>query len=209
MTSRATDRSDVMGDRLSHWDARRSRIALEIEQAALELFVKRDPDSVTVDEIAEAAGISRRTLFRYFQSRDDILTATPARSLAEGINAIRQRPVEETLIEALLASSSRQPTSREESHLFRLSGKVMNKEPVAWERALARLRQQTDHIFIAMVRDRLEAQGRDSSGAAIIGSALAAIVIEVHREWTAASGEDSFRDRLARAIEQLQSVICC
>ena len=43
-----------------------------IEAAAFHLFATKGFDETTSDEIAEAAGIGRRTLFRYFPSKNDI-----------------------------------------------------------------------------------------------------------------------------------------
>lgn len=43
-----------------------------IEAAAFQLFAERGFDETTTDDIAEAAGIGRRTLFRYFPSKFDI-----------------------------------------------------------------------------------------------------------------------------------------
>ena len=43
-----------------------------IEAAAFDLFTKHGFDETTTDDIAEAAGIGRRTLFRYYSSKNDI-----------------------------------------------------------------------------------------------------------------------------------------
>ena len=45
----------------------------ELELLALELFAERGFDATTVDDVAEAAGIGRRTFFRYFASKNDVV----------------------------------------------------------------------------------------------------------------------------------------
>lgn len=44
-----------------------------IYDAAIDLFAKKSFDETTVEEVAAAAGISRRSFFRYFESKDDLL----------------------------------------------------------------------------------------------------------------------------------------
>lgn len=56
-------------------DQRGELAAEKILDAAEKLFAQRDPDSVGMNEIARAAGCSRATLYRYFESRDALYTA--------------------------------------------------------------------------------------------------------------------------------------
>lgn len=52
---------------------RRSTTQREIADVAVDLFATHGFDAVSVDDVAEAAGISRRTLFRYYASKNAIL----------------------------------------------------------------------------------------------------------------------------------------
>src|SRR5260370_18404279 len=51
---------------------RRATSREELEETAFGLFAARGFEATTVDEIAAAAGIRRRTLFRYFPSKNPI-----------------------------------------------------------------------------------------------------------------------------------------
>ena len=56
-------------------DQRGELAADKILDAAEKLFAEQDPASVGMNEIARAAGCSRATLYRYFESRDALHTA--------------------------------------------------------------------------------------------------------------------------------------
>ena len=51
-----------------------------ITDVALDLFASRGFDEVSVDDIAQAAGIARRTLFRYYSSKNAIPWGTSTRT---------------------------------------------------------------------------------------------------------------------------------
>ena len=65
-------------------------------EAAFTLFARHGYDQVTVADICEAAEIGRRTFFRYFTTKDDVLSE-PAREMAAHVaNAIAAAPADES-----------------------------------------------------------------------------------------------------------------
>ena len=75
-------------DRESGWSRRRNALLAQYEQVAWDLFAQRGFRVVTVDEIAEAAGVSARTLFRYFPTKEDFLLGFTRRGLQELVDLI-------------------------------------------------------------------------------------------------------------------------
>ncbi|MCR8671943.1 helix-turn-helix domain-containing protein, partial [Agrococcus sp. HG114] len=53
----------------------RASSAATIHEAALELFLERGYDAVSIDDIAQRAGVSRGTVFAYCSSKADALWA--------------------------------------------------------------------------------------------------------------------------------------
>jgi len=72
----------------SGWTRRRSMLLAKYEQIAWGLFAREGFRNVTVDEIAVAAGVSGRTLFRYFPSKEDFLLGFTRRGLQELVASI-------------------------------------------------------------------------------------------------------------------------
>ncbi|MEU0486511.1 TetR/AcrR family transcriptional regulator [Streptosporangium sp. NPDC006013] len=54
-------------------DPRIRRTRARLRSAALELTAARDPDSITVAEIAQLAGVNRATVYVHYRDRDDLV----------------------------------------------------------------------------------------------------------------------------------------
>src|SRR5690348_777086 len=72
-----------------------------IVRVALELFGERGYDETTLAEIAEAADVSPRTIFSYFDSKEEILFCESSHSLEEVKAALEQRPEGTTTVDAI------------------------------------------------------------------------------------------------------------
>lgn len=79
----------------------------ELERVAFGLFAERGFERVTVDEIASAAGIGRRTFFRYFESKNDVVwgdfSGHLERMRADLESVDPTVPVVEALVESIVA----------------------------------------------------------------------------------------------------------
>lgn len=88
---------------MSLWEQTRRTVRDDIAAAAMDLFVDQGFDAVTMDEIATRAGVSRRSLFRYFGTKEDVVLRSLAGTGESIAAALRERPLSEAPWTALLA----------------------------------------------------------------------------------------------------------
>jgi AcrR family transcriptional regulator len=82
-------------------ERKRRAVRAELSEVALQLLTDRDFESVTVDEIAAAAGVSRRTFFRYFASKEDVVFAFLDQGAMRLCEEVVNRPPEESPVTAV------------------------------------------------------------------------------------------------------------
>jgi AcrR family transcriptional regulator len=72
-----------------------------IAKAALRLFAERGYDETTLAEIAEAADVAPRTIFAYFESKEDILLCEELTFMQDLKRRLDERPTDTTTVDAL------------------------------------------------------------------------------------------------------------
>jgi AcrR family transcriptional regulator len=128
-------------------ERKRAETHARIQAEAIRLFLERGFETTTLDDIAEAAGVSRRSLFHYFESKEEIVLSSRTdfpRIIAE---AIGQRPPGEPLLEmvenALIDTATRYGSTqtRDLSRMIRDTPTLSAGEQAKYEhveRALAK-----------------------------------------------------------------------
>ena len=74
-------------------------------EAAMRLAIAHGPDKITVEAVADAAGVSRRTFSNYFANKEEALLYGDHQRMGTLIEIVRARPMDEQPWAALTASA--------------------------------------------------------------------------------------------------------
>jgi AcrR family transcriptional regulator len=85
-------------------ELRRQSTHEALRRVALELFARKGFANVTVAELAGRAGVTQRTFFRHFPTKEAVLFGDYETHLEWLADALAQRPESESLFDAVLAS---------------------------------------------------------------------------------------------------------
>jgi AcrR family transcriptional regulator len=81
-------------------ERKRQQTRERLTRMAMALFLDRGFEATTLDDIAAAADISRRSFFHYFASKEDVVFAWQEESTAALIAAVAARPANESMLAA-------------------------------------------------------------------------------------------------------------
>lgn len=82
-------------------ERRKAQTRREIAETALGLFARDGYESVSAEAIAEEAGVSLRTFYRYFPTKDAVLSPIITDGTTEFVAAVAARPRRESLATAV------------------------------------------------------------------------------------------------------------
>ena len=89
---------------LSIAERKRRLVRDQLGEAALHLLARQGYEETTVDQIVAAAGVSRRTFFRYFKSKEDVVVES-VNDMAASVRAeLAARPPQESAEVAVRAA---------------------------------------------------------------------------------------------------------
>ncbi|MFD6876488.1 MULTISPECIES: TetR family transcriptional regulator [unclassified Streptomyces] len=181
---------------------KRRLVSNELTEAALRLLALKGFDVVTIDEIATTAGVSKRTFFRYFASKEDVVVQFLA-DMGAGIAAeLAARPPGERPSEALRHAVS-VPLGACGDHPDRALPvvRLILRTPALRARFLERQAEWRDNLAAELAR-RLELDVEsDLYPRLAAGMAMTAFDTALHR-WSAGDGGGESRQDPAAVAER-------
>jgi AcrR family transcriptional regulator len=170
-----------------------------LREAALELFLEHGYENVTVAEITERAGLTRRSFSRYFTDKRDVLFAGSERLPAVLARSVGNADSTLSSFEALLTA------------LVDVAGGLADQAPLAAQRravvrASPELQERGRTKFAAMtdaVADALRDRGTAESEATLLAQVGVAIFRTAFERWTDQPDDVGLPARIREAAAEL------
>ena len=186
----------------SRRQAHKLRTERALQQAALDLFAEQGYDTTTTDEIAERAGVSPRTFFRYFSTKESVLFAGEYGWFQSFTTQFLAQPADLSDLEAMRATL----------HALAPDLNKTRRALVLYERAVASSPTLRGGVLDRLERDIItiaEAIGsrRDLADPDLACTALATMALMTYRSaikrWIAGPASADLRDLIAEGFDAL------
>ena len=180
----------------------RRAVRAELADVALGLFAERGFGETTVDDIAAAAGVSRRSFFRYFPSKEDVVFADADAVADQVAAAIAARPADEGPWECVrtVLREWQGPVhaAQDDPRLVRL----IESTPALRARLHLKREELRERVAAA-----LAGRGLDAFTADLVTGAAGAALDAANREWSRAGGQGDRAVLLDRAFTVLSPAL--
>ncbi|MET0729542.1 MAG: TetR family transcriptional regulator [Acidimicrobiales bacterium] len=178
----------------------------QLAQLAKELFVEKGYDETTIDDLAEAAGMSKRTFFRYFASKEELVMGKYeilGEQLAEDLAA---RPPDEPIWASLRQVFSR-VVEHSESEARAATAVAMENivrdHPTLNASYLERVSRMQELVLDEVHNRTGRPDPADPRTPAIVGAAFSCL-IAAWTTWLACDQARPFGDLLDQAMDAIQ-----
>jgi len=183
--------------------SQRTRAALRA--AALEHFVAHGFEAASVPAIAAQVGVTERTFYRHFATKDEVLFDDVGEAFAWFAQALHARPGDEDLAQSVLVSLAASPTDPELlTEIARLRSELLGPERIG------RVFRDRQGVVAREVRSLLVGRGVDELDAAVRAEVVAGAVFAALSVWTEAPPPHDLarlRDLTREALEQVRPLL--
>ena len=163
-------------------EQRRRSTREALRRAALASFASKGFANVTVAELARAAGVTERTFFRHFPTKESVLFQDYETQVEWLSEALGERPAFESVFDAVLASVASFPHDLE---VVRQAA-TARTELISAERIAGHLRV-VQSSFAGVITDFIKKRYSDTSDidlvAEVAGATLAAALVVAVENW--------------------------
>jgi AcrR family transcriptional regulator len=184
-------------------DRTRRAVRAEIAETAVALFAERGFDETTVEDIARAVGMTKRSFFRYFPTKEDAVFAGTEVLVEQVVADLEARPAGETPWECL-----HQVLRHWQERIYSSGAELAGERLIQSTPALrARLHQKRE-LWRQAARDVLVSRGRlDEFSADLLTNAATAVLDSVGREWIRTDGRADRAALLDRGFAALRPAL--
>lgn len=176
-----------------------------IETAALDLFGRNGFDATTIGDITAEVGISPRTFFYYFETKEDVVLADYSRRQERIVGELTGRPDDEapwtSLKASFLAVASDYETEREQ--LLR-RGIIMATNPSVFARSLQLQAGWEDSLTHALTERMPKIDDASITPRLLAASALAAMRSSL-RHWLETGGTEPLPQLVGKCFDRLSN----
>ncbi|BBY20446.1 TetR/AcrR family transcriptional regulator [Mycobacterium stomatepiae] len=189
---------------MNRHELRRRSTHEALRQAALKSFADKGFANVTVTQLAAEAGVTERTFFRHFPTKESVLFQDYETQLEWLAEALAQRPDSESLFDAVLASVAAFPHDLE---VVRQAA-TARTELISAERIAGHLRV-VQSSFAAVLTEFITKRNPGAPGIAlgaeVAGSALAAALVVAVEHWGRHGCVEDLGELVAASLDLVRS----
>jgi AcrR family transcriptional regulator len=200
--------AEVMGLR----ERKKRQTAMRIWQVAVDLFVERGFDNVSVQEIADAAEVSKMTVFNYFGTKEDLVFRPMEEHFGDAARAVREHAPGESAVQAVRRQflemvETRDPAIGLNAQPFaRQVRQLVRDTPVLMERAVLAAQQGTRDLA-GLLAEEMGDPMLATVAAAMLSAARNALVEEHHRRIGEGEPVDAVAADAAERAEQAFALV--
>jgi AcrR family transcriptional regulator len=171
-------------------------------KAAITLFAEQGYEDTTVAEIAERAGLTKRTFFRYFSDKREVLFSRSEELQHLWLKAVATAPPGATAFAVVTAGLDPVAEMFFERHDFaRIRAGIIEANPELRERELIKLQTLAGAIKTALIERGV------SANAAILAAQAGVTVFHVaFANWVQQDDPIAFRRLMDESVQELRSV---